>query len=84
VHLSCGPCQAPPGGRLRITAEAGDPDGDAIIYAWSCAAGEIAAAGGVAQWVAPAAEGAVPVAVVVTDARGGTATDVVTVRVGGR
>jgi hypothetical protein len=81
VRLSCDPCRVPPGGRAQITAVARDPDGDVVRYAWSAASGVITAAGPAAEWVAPAEGGPVPVAVVVTDNRGGTATDAVTLTV---
>jgi len=77
VRLSCDPCRVQPGGRLLITALAQDPDGDVLSYAWSSASGGISASGAAAEWVAPAEKGPVPVAVVVTDGRGGTATDAV-------
>jgi len=66
---------------LQVACTASDPDGDELSYEWSASAGEIDGAGHTVTWVAPASEGSYSVAVVVTDGRGGQATDSVTIMV---
>ena len=39
VQAACNPCAVPRGGEVRLTADASDPDGDAIAYDWSAAQG---------------------------------------------
>jgi hypothetical protein len=65
-----------------VSAVAQDPDGDPITYAWTAASGALANSSGTeTQWTAPTLEGPVPVAITVTDGKGGTASDVITIQV---
>jgi hypothetical protein len=65
-----------------LTGEGSDPDGDTLTYAWGCAFGALdATAGARVRWKAPASPGPVPVSVTVSDGRGGTASDSVTLSV---
>ena len=85
IRARCQPCSVPPGGTAALSAEAQDPDGDALVYAWSASAGSLSnAASSTTPWTAPAAPGPVPVTVRVSDGKGGIASDVVTLTVGAR
>jgi peptidoglycan-associated lipoprotein len=65
-----------------VTADAQDPDGDTLTYAWSAPAGSFTnATAQQTPWTAPMVEGPVPVTVRVNDGKGGTASDVVTIQV---
>jgi peptidoglycan-associated lipoprotein len=82
VRASCDPCTVYLGKTSTVTATAQDPDGDPLTYAWSAPAGTFAnAAGQATPWTAPMVEGPVPVTVRVSDGKGGTASDVVTIQV---
>ena len=82
VRAQCDPCTVYVGKTSTVTADAQDPDGDALTYAWSAPAGSLT--NPTAQrspWTAPMVEGPVPVTVRVSDGKGGTASDVVTIQV---
>ena len=82
VRARCEPCTVEAGTSSTVSATAQDPDGDALTYAWSAAAGSLTSASAArTPWTAPMVEGPVPVAVTVTDGRGGSASDVVTIQV---
>ena len=82
VRASCQPCTVFVGRTSTVTAEAQDPDGDALTYAWSSPAGSLTnAAARQTPWTAPNVEGPVPVTVRVTDTKGASASDVVTIQV---
>ena len=82
VRASCQPCTVFLGRTSTVAAEAQDPDGDALTYAWSTPAGSLTnAAARQTPWTAPMVEGPVPVTVRVTDPSGASASDVVTIQV---
>jgi outer membrane protein OmpA-like peptidoglycan-associated protein len=65
-----------------VTADAQDPDGDALTYAWSAPAGSLTSPSArQTPWTAPMVEGPVPVTVRVSDGKGASASDVVTIQV---
>ena len=65
-----------PGGSCTLTCTASDPDEDDILtYAWSATAGAITGTGSSATWTAPATEGTYTISVIVSDDKGGTATE---------
>jgi outer membrane protein OmpA-like peptidoglycan-associated protein len=82
VHARCEPCTVEVGKTSTVTADAQDPDGDALAYRWSAPAGTFT--NGTARqtpWTAPMQEGPVQVTVTVDDGKGGTASDSVTIQV---
>ena len=82
VRARCEPCTVEVGKTSTVTADATDPDGDALTYRWSAAAGTLsAAADRQSPWTAPMQEGPVVVTVEVRDPKGATATDAVTIQV---
>ena len=82
VRARCEPCTVEIGKTSTVTADATDPDGDALTYRWSAAAGSLTAASDrQSPWTAPMQEGPVIVTVEVRDSRGATATDAVTIQV---
>ena len=85
VTATCDPCTVAPGGEVRLEANASDPDGNALTYAWSAPGGTFAGPvdGASARWLAPSETGTVAVRVRVSDGRGGTASATVSVKIGG-
>jgi outer membrane protein OmpA-like peptidoglycan-associated protein len=82
VRARCEPCTVPVGGTSTVTADATDPDGDALTYRWSPAAGTVSnPTTRQSPWTAPMQEGPVVVTVEVNDGKGGTASDAVTIQV---
>ena len=82
VRARCEPCTVEVGKMSTVTADASDPDGDALTYRWSAAAGTLAnPADRQSAWTAPMQEGPVPVTIEVRDSKGATATDAVTIQV---
>lgn len=81
VKARCEPCTVEIGKTSTVTADAQDPDGDTLSYKWSAPAGTFAnPADRQTIFTCPATEGAVPVTVTVSDGKGGTATDTVTIQ----
>jgi len=82
-----GPIQAnpgvlEPGQSTNLSAPATDADGDAITYTWSAPAGMFSSLNGMNTiWTAPNAIGNYPLTVTARDARGGTATNSITIPV---
>jgi hypothetical protein len=82
VRARCEPCSVQVGKAATVSAAAQDPDGDRISYAWTTPGGTLAnPSGSETEWTAPTQEGPVPVAITVTDGKGGTATDAITLQV---
>ena len=86
VTASCDPYEVAPGGEVRLSATASDPDGDPLTYAWSAPQGSFDGAtdAATARWTAPAQTGRVTVRVKVSDGQGGSASADVTVQVTNR
>jgi outer membrane protein OmpA-like peptidoglycan-associated protein len=82
VRARCEPCTVEVGKTSMVSADASDPDGDALTYRWSTAAGQLSnPSDRQSPWTAPMVEGPVAVTVEVNDGKGGTATDAVTIQV---
>ena len=82
VRARCEPCTVEVGRTSTVTADAQDPDGDALRYRWSAPSGTFQnPADRQTVWTAPQQEGPVPATVTVDDGRGGTASDSVTIQV---
>ena len=82
VRARCEPCTVETGKTSTLTADASDPDGDALTYSWSAPGGNwTRPADRQTTWTAPEQEGPVPATITVTDSRGATATDTVTIQV---
>lgn len=82
VRARCEPCSVPARKTAMVSAVAEDLDGDQLSYAWTTPGGTLAnPSKPETQWTAPTEEGPVPVTITVTDGKGGTATDAITIQV---
>lgn len=82
VRAQCNPCTVDVGRTSTLSADASDPDGDALTYRWNAPAGTISTPSArQTPWTAPMQDGPVPITVTVTDTRGGTASDAITLHV---
>jgi outer membrane protein OmpA-like peptidoglycan-associated protein len=82
VRALCDPCTVEIGRTATVTADAQDPDGDALSYAWKAAAGSLTSpTNRQSPWTAPMQPGPVQFTVTVDDGRGGTASANVTINV---
>jgi outer membrane protein OmpA-like peptidoglycan-associated protein len=82
VRASCDPCTVEVGKTSTVTADAQDPDGDPLTYRWTTGSGTLSSpTNRQTPWTAPNVEGPVRVTVTVSDGKGGTATDTVTINV---
>jgi outer membrane protein OmpA-like peptidoglycan-associated protein len=82
VGARCEPCTVFLGRTSTVSADGQDPDGDPLTYTWGAPAGSLTASSAQqTPWTAPMVEGPVPVTVRVSDGKGGSASDVVTIQV---
>jgi outer membrane protein OmpA-like peptidoglycan-associated protein len=82
VTVTANPPEVEEGATSTVTADANDPDGDPLTYAWRAPDGRITGSGPRVTWTAPTGvEGSYPVTVTVDDGRGGTASDTTNIRV---
>jgi outer membrane protein OmpA-like peptidoglycan-associated protein len=82
VRAACDPCTVEVGRVSTVTADAQDPDGDALTYRWTVNTGSLTSpTNRQTPWTAPNTPGTVPVTITVTDARGATATASVNINV---
>ncbi len=83
VTASCNPCEVFVGGESILRTDASDPDGDRLTYRWTATAGVfwLGEIGPTTSWRAPNQPGSVSISVTVTDGRGGSASDTVTIQV---
>jgi outer membrane protein OmpA-like peptidoglycan-associated protein len=81
VKAQCDPSVVEVGRTCTATANAQDPDGDTLAYKWSAPSGTFAnPAERQTIFTCPQTPGAVPLTVTVSDGKGGTASDTVTVQ----
>ena len=82
VRANCDPCRVEVGRTAVVSADASDPDGDPLTYAWKAGAGSLATASArQSNWTAPNQPGPVQFTVTVSDGKGGTASANVTIEV---
>jgi len=81
TSLEAEPDRVLPLGNCQIVCNATDLDGDELSYSWSASGGAVAGAGGTVTWSAPDSGGFYWVTIIVTDGRGGEATDGVRIAV---
>lgn len=81
VSLEADPERVVPSGTCQIVCNATDADREELSYGWSADGGAISGEGARVTWTAPGAVGSYNITVIVSDGRGGTVTDYVTVTV---
>ena len=82
MRANCDPCRVEVGRTAVVSADAQDPDGDPLTYAWKAGAGSLATASArQSNWTAPNTPGTVTFTVTVSDGKGGTASANVTIEV---
>ena len=82
VRALCDPCTVEVGKTSTVAADAQDPDGDALTYAWRAALGALTSTTNrQTPWTAPMVEGPVVITVTVNDGKGGTASANTTITV---
>jgi len=69
------------GKTVAIHCEASDPDGDSLQYSWTTTGGQVSGSGPSVTYVASVLPGSYTVSVAVTDGRGGSASDSITLQV---
>ena len=82
LTAQCDPCRIPVGGTIKIVAQGQDPDGDPLTYVWTTTAGTLGDTRAAATtWRAETVAGKVVLTVVVSDGRGGQATQTLAIEV---
>ena len=81
ASLTASPERVTPQGTCQIVCTASDSDEDQLSYNWSADGGRISGEGATVTWRAPRSSGSYNVTVIVTDGRGGEATNYVTIEV---
>ena len=66
---------------VAVHCEASDPDGDFLQYSWTATGGQISGSGPSVTYVASAPPGSYTISVAVTDGRGGSDSDSITLQV---
>lgn len=80
-NITATPTMVVAGDSTDITCDATDPDLDTLSYSWSCSGGAVSGSGSAVSWTAPAADGDYSITAAVSDGKGGTASQSVTVTV---
>jgi peptidoglycan-associated lipoprotein len=81
VKARCEPCVVEVGRTSTVSADAQDPDGDTLSYKWSAPSGSFAnPAERQTVFTCPKTPGSIPVTVTVSDGKGGTASDTITIQ----
>lgn len=73
--------QVMPGTSVGLTASTNDPDGDTLIYSWTCDDGSITGTGSSVTWTAPNRNGTYQVSLEISDGYGGIQKDSISIRV---
>ena len=81
VTVSCDPCHVTVGARSRLRADVSDPGGGLLTYRWTVSSGVMGPYRAATWWYAPDQTGPVSISVTVTNGRGGSASDTVTIQV---
>ena len=79
--LTATPATVNSGGSAAIGCTASDPDGDTFTYSWTYTGGSISGTASTVTWTAPSAFGIYIVTVIVSDGKGGTAKQSVSIAV---
>jgi hypothetical protein len=79
--LTATPATVVAGGSSIVRCTASDPDGDTLTYSWIYAGGSISGTENTVTWTAPATFGIYVITAIVSDGKGGTATQSVSIAV---
>jgi len=79
--LTATPAIVVAGGSSIVICTASDADGDTLTYSWIYAGGSISETGSTITWTAPATFGIYTITAIVSDGKGGTATQSVSIAV---
>ena len=69
------------GESCTLSCVSNDPDGDTLTYEWAATGGSISGMGGTVTWIAPPVEGTYTISVTVSDGKGGTASNNLSIQV---
>ena len=81
IGLVADPASLVPGDGSTVSCEAADPDGDTLNYTWEYTGGMLQGTGSTVTWIAPSVAKTYTVKVIVSDGKGGSANQSVTVTV---